>query len=553
MFRVKSLILTRINNKCIVLAMERNNEIPHNLPHEEHIPTPDTLTVGNINVAGEGSRTPTTASIAKETSKKVLFIGIALVILLLLALAIIRFVPSIISGLAGAGSSISSIFSPKEEIELKANPSSINSGGEFTLSWDTSSISEKGRLSLTYSCSDAYYIQHTYPNGRTERVICSEPFLFPTQGNSLKFTGFLTTKNDYKDVTLTVSFTPEGKEEVTLTNTATLTIRSDAGSPIGVPATTTPHTNGGTTPHATTTATSTRPTPSSHSTTTQNSGSTGNEHPWNSGITYTNPGSNSGSYTAPKVKADLVATNPLVGRVDPYTGNFIQGQIHTGDTIMVSFTVTNTGGNETGTWKLSANVPSVPEQTIISDPQRSLRSGDKMLFSLRFDNIARRSQNQVFITIDPTNTVSELNENNNTLVIPINLNISDDNYNNNSNADLTVRIIDTGTIGYSDASYIPTNYIPNGSRVGMRFEVENRGGRTTNNWIFKINLPNGQTYTSDSQSPLASGETRQITAGFDSFNSNSVNTVSIKVDSDDRINETNESNNTDSTTVRVGY
>lgn len=100
-------------------------------------------------------------------------------------------------------------------------------------------------------------------------------------------------------------------------------------------------------------------------------------------------------------------------------------------------------------------------------------------------------------------------------------------------------------------SFVAANSVPRGYQGAVRFVVANRGTNISDSWSFEARLPgtNG-TYRSATQRSLKPGDSIVFTMGFDSSESGS-ETIRIEADANDRVNESNESNNTDTETIRL--
>lgn len=81
----------------------------------------------------------------------------------------------------------------------------------------------------------------------------------------------------------------------------------------------------------------------------------------------------------------------------------------------------------------------------------------------------------------------------------------------NGRTDLGVRFIAVGTI--LEERFSPGTLTANNSGA-IQFEVKNYGTKTSDEWSFSVELPNGTTYTADEQSPLKPNERAVLTIGF---------------------------------------
>lgn len=119
--------------------------------------------------------------------------------------------------------------------------------------------------------------------------------------------------------------------------------------------------------------------------------------------------------------------------------------------------------------------------------------------------------------------------------------------NPNGIVDLKMTTLGNGTFKNGVFSFTPTYDLK--SKNGIRFDVKNIGTKTSGTWTFKTTLPNGEVFTSDTQTALKPQEHVEFTLGFDlESNTKSLvkitNTVYTKED-------TNEKNNSSVSSVAV--
>ena len=91
-----------------------------------------------------------------------------------------------------------------------------------------------------------------------------------------------------------------------------------------------------------------------------------------------------------------------------YTNNFDES-----DTIAVRFTIENRGGDDSGRFSFSAELPSKDNDTFNSPTYSSLAPGEQRQFTLAIDN-PDSGRSRIKIEVDEENDVRESNENNNT-------------------------------------------------------------------------------------------------------------------------------------------
>lgn len=191
----------------------------------------------------------------------------------------------------------------------------------------------------------------------------------------------------------------------------------------------------------------------------------------------------------------------------------------------VQFYVTNNGGTNSGAWELQATLPN--GDTFNSGILAGIPAGASPLFTLNLGTLTSGS-NTVKITIDSNNNVFESNENDNYREKTFKGSNGTSTNTTSGKADLSARLISIRDAG-RDA-------------VAVRFEIRNTGGSTAKDWRFEAELPtdDDQLFRSDEQPDLDSGESMEYTLEFDNLESNGY--MTIEVDSDDDVNESNESN-----------
>ena len=121
-------------------------------------------------------------------------------------------------------------------------------------------------------------------------------------------------------------------------------------------------------------------------------------------------------------------------------------------------------------------------------------------------------------------------------------------------SDLTVVNVITGYLTTNDtASFVASRIVPDGLRGAVKFTVVNTGTNLTGRFAFKAVLPTTSAYTlnSDSQDSLLPGERIDYVLGFDRARTGEGREITITVDPDNRIVESNESNNTTVTAVEI--
>ncbi len=203
-------------------------------------------------------------------------------------------------------------------------------------------------------------------------------------------------------------------------NTTTTSQSSTAGTPSGqTDPTTSSHANGGT-------ASTPTPTPAPTSTGTTGSGSSGVITTGTSTQTVgpktqkTYPVTGTGASSATG-KPDLAVTILDIGTVDKTSGAYTATTtLKSTDRIAVRFQVANIGTKATGAWYFNAVLPTYPSYIFSSDAEQSLNPGDRIEFTVGFDDVAQANGNIVVINADPTGSINEISKANNIASTTIN-------------------------------------------------------------------------------------------------------------------------------------
>ncbi|MFA6338813.1 MAG: CARDB domain-containing protein [Candidatus Paceibacterota bacterium] len=426
----------------------------------------------------------------KRTLVRSFAILIMAVIIIFGCLAIVRIVPIVFNSISGASTSLSSFFGSKEKITLSVEPNQIKSGEVFSLSFTHSNKNKDGDYYLSYGCKNGVRLEN--PSLSKNALFCNTPIkLGNLISNKISLKGFSVKENS--EIPLTLSFIPQGENKTSVSKDISITILKGNGVNVSSKQNT--------------------------STTAHNSG-----------------------------PANLSVRILNTGVIDQYTNQFVARSFNNTDKAAIQFIVENSGGEPTGIWSFKATLPSNIGQTYESPTEPSLAPGDGIRFTLGFNGIVDQNPAVVTITINSDNAganktataVLIRNSSNNTVIT------------NNYYSDLSIRILDTGTINRYTEQYTSNSYITSSDKAAVRFEVSNLGGQNTGTWKFNANIPtsNNQTYSSSYQNSMAPGEKRTVIFGFDNLIKGSSN-IYINLNPDNTVNETNRSNNSAQTTLFV--
>lgn len=447
---------------------------------------------------------------------KILFVLGIIVILIILASLIIRFVPKIFGGLANIGSSIGSILS-KEEINVTSSDISLTNGERFVVSW-SSNIKKTGLYNISHTCVDGVTIDIETLNG-TRRLICGDYFTLGQSEGSVTLIASLKKENAFQDIPVSISFI-QG-EKVLASNNVVVTIQNgDPNSGTGISAS--PVEQIENTPATTPAVKPTTQTTKTYQTTTYKPKT----------VVYTQ------TATGP---ADLTVSNmALIGNNK------------------VVFSVSNKGGRTTGNWTFNYNTPTDPKQTLASPLQPSIAPGQTILYTLTF-NAKSAGKQTVVVQLDPNNQVSESSETNNVSSISLTGSAfgegsntgTDTSHNSEDDADFKISNLEVGRI--SGNKFVEDDSAEEGDDVAVRFIVKNIGGENTDDWKFEIkNLPynNEGSYKSKEYNKLRPGESIEVIVRLDNVDEGDYE-IEVLVDSEDDTDEESESNNDDSVDLEV--
>ncbi|TSC64737.1 MAG: hypothetical protein G01um101491_206 [Parcubacteria group bacterium Gr01-1014_91] len=119
--------------------------------------------------------------------------------------------------------------------------------------------------------------------------------------------------------------------------------------------------------------------------------------------------------SVPSGLPDFIVTINAVGYLATTSAeSFVASStVPSGSRPAVRFTIKNIGTNVTGQWRFSASIPTQSSYIYQSQPQQSLASGDRIEYTLGFDQATAGSNKTISITANFDRTVGESNMNNN--------------------------------------------------------------------------------------------------------------------------------------------
>lgn len=438
---------------------------------------------------------------------KILFVLGVIVILIILASLIIRFVPRIFSGLANVGSSVQNVLS-KDEILVTSSDVSLSNGDRFVVSWD-SNIDESGVFNITHACVENVNIDIETASG-VRRLICGNPFTLGSSAGSVTLIATLSKANSFADVPVIVNFT-QGNNAPLATGNVVVTIQNgdiNAGF--------------------------------------NQNGNTITAEP----VEQEDPEPTRPATTPVRTTTTQPRTVVYAPVVSGPADLAISSIANIGNN-RVAFTVSNNGGRSTGTWNFTYNTPTSPKQTITSPLQPSLAPGASILYTLTFNAKADGNQS-VVVQLDPSNVVSEASETNNVGTITLSgngygggsNNNGDSSYDSRDDADFVITNLEVGRL--SGSRFVEDDEADEGDDVAIRFTVKNRGGETTEDWRFEVDgLPydDGGKYRSPRYNELKPGQSLEVTVELENVDEGRYE-IEVFVDSEDDTDEERENNNT---------
>lgn len=445
---------------------------------------------------------------------KGLFILGIIIVVLILAFAVIKIVPRIFSSFASVGNAIKSPFADKS-IDVRTSDDETYTNEPVIVYWDYEPT-DFGVYEFRYSCVDNVEVSLNTNEG-AKALLCNSSYKFNSEINSIEITPTLSKVNSLVTLPLFVKYTDEtgniladGKASLKLMNEAGNLASS--GSIINTENVSNASGNAGS------------------SSTNTNGGST-NSNVTNTGNTSVNVAPTTPVYYSP---ADLIATNGV--------------EIDDG---IIAFTISNIGGRASGNWYFSYRTPDGELNT--SPLQASLRPGDALRFTMRFDDL---EDGNIVITADAGGFVAESNEFNNILSIRVDEvgnGGSGVGYNRNDDANLEITSMEVGRMDGS--RFREDDDIDEDDDAAVQFVVVNNGGESTGSWRFEItNAPyddgDDDEFRSSRQSSMRPGESRTITVEFNNPDEGTYR-IRLEVDSDDDVEEEDERDNDETETLRV--
>lgn len=329
-----------------------------------------------------------------EHMKTILIRGLAIVGFVAILFAglwgtvqVVKLMPKIFSNLA-AVTTFTSIFVPNEKITINTPLSLVPSDDVFELTWEHAGKPKDGTYTFNYACRDGFVFQTPNEEGVYETVACNSPFSFASDTNSLLFIP-LSQVNRFVDIPIVITSINEDGESTTLDD-GFLTIVNEAVSGSLL------------TPSVTTDTTAT----------TLIAGEQVDE---------IFPISDSRSISVPNGRVDLKVRIIDTGIIDANNTFVATSTIKFNEQGAVRFSITNIGTKTSDNWTFNAVLPTFPMHIFHSENQRALAPGDRIDFTLGFNQLnGSLTEGVITINADPTGRIyNELNRDNNIAQVTI--------------------------------------------------------------------------------------------------------------------------------------
>ena len=307
--------------------------------------------------------------------------GIFILLVILILISSLRSLPTAINSASNSlTGALYSVFVPAQNATMSADKTVVDAGEAFKISFKAGD-NTNGLYKISYPCNSGTELKVA---ASAKSIPCDTEYYVTEKDNSITLIATPADPTTVTRVTLTGYFEDNNTLKSVKTGVVRITVRSSAVD-------------------ATPTKNQTQTTTGTKATQTINVG---------------------GSYIG---KPDLAVTILQTGVLNRTTGYLTsQSTFSSTDRVGVKFEVRNDGDVATGAWSFTATLPSQSTPTYRSDTQVSLNPGDKIIFTLGFDNLVNQYSNVITVNVDPAYAVSDSDRANNTDSVTI----SNTNFNN---------------------------------------------------------------------------------------------------------------------------
>ncbi len=315
------------------------------------------------------------------------------------ALQIGPYLPDALNRLAAAAVNVTQTFIPSEKLNVYINPTSIESGNLVNIAWSHPKKSTEGIYSLSYPCIEGVFVGIATASG--DRMLDCETLNDIYSENNLMVLKTVSESVNVADIPLSLIYTRLEDTSPSLQTTVTLQVTnhaivSDENTEIE-----------GVRPeeHSSVTETMvTTPTVSIPSGQTEIAGEK-TENIYSIGKTGTE---------SPYGKPDLAPRIIEIGTIDKVTNEFTSTTtLRASGRVAVRFEVENLGTADSGVWYFSAVLPTFPLHIFQSESQQSLAPGDRIEYTIGFDNVQPDKDGRFVVNVDPNSSLPESSEDNN--------------------------------------------------------------------------------------------------------------------------------------------
>jgi hypothetical protein len=331
-------------------------------PFEEHVPK-------NLPGATD-EKTEKEAELKKNILRTI--ISIAVVIFIIFAIVLmVKFLPSIFGSF---GSTFSKKSTKPEQLVLTVTPNPVTYPNPVTITIDHQNkvASATGAYSFSYGCLTDFYFEVPHASSTPADILSCDKTIYTASSSPIILNPVLT-KGTEASIPFVLTYTKLGASTTTTSISATTTISVHASGTQVIPTTPTQIT-----PISTEQKTITVPTTTTTKTV---------YRPVNS---------------SPDLSVKILSVSQAIP----------------GQRVFARIQVANVGGGITGTWTLSANLPSTITPFYSTSAQMSLSSGQIATYTIAF-TFNPQNGRQINVTVDPKNLIREPNETNNTAVMSI--------------------------------------------------------------------------------------------------------------------------------------
>ena len=278
----------------------------------------------------------------------------------------------------------------------------IESGKPFTLNWNYGE--NNGTYFINYECAESgrvklTLVKNSSQNNPDRKISCGENYQIPGDGK----------------VALAANSTAaqESELKIQIVYSETGTSESARGAAVIIIKPVAQTASGNTASGTAKTPDTSRPKPQTN-TNTQSSGLTPGPE------TNTEYQVSQSQGTQAQGKSDLYSNITAYGTLNSNNEFTATTTLKSTDKIAVRFEIVNHGTVETGTWYFNAVLPTFPSHIFTSESQQSLKPGEKIVFTLGFNKVAKKDGNEFVVNADPANSINEASETNNIAKLTMN-------------------------------------------------------------------------------------------------------------------------------------